>query len=152
MAGSGSFRPLCPEVRSAGTQVSAPWDVGRRLPVMALRLPGVFSAKRGSQRTGQLWWQPADGPDPRSYGAEHSETRAVMAESARQGRLTADGTAAPRTPLTNHPAGPKFTPTSGAKHLTTLTRLYRRHRHQEFVRFLKLIDGAVPAGLDLHLI
>jgi len=29
---------------------------------------------------------------------------------------------------------------------------YRRHRHQEFLRFLKLIDAAVPAGLDLHLI
>jgi transposase len=29
---------------------------------------------------------------------------------------------------------------------------YRRHRHQEFLRFLKLIDAAVPSGLDLHLI
>ena len=29
---------------------------------------------------------------------------------------------------------------------------YRRHRHQEFLKFLKLIDAAVPAGLDLHLI
>jgi transposase len=29
---------------------------------------------------------------------------------------------------------------------------YRRHRHQEFLRFLKLIDAAVPADLDLHLI
>jgi transposase len=29
---------------------------------------------------------------------------------------------------------------------------YRRHRHQEFLRFLKLIDNAVPGGLDLHLI
>jgi transposase len=29
---------------------------------------------------------------------------------------------------------------------------YRQHRHQEFLRFLKLIDGAVPADLDLHLI
>jgi len=29
---------------------------------------------------------------------------------------------------------------------------YRRHRHQEFLRFLKLIDGAVPSGLDLHLV
>ena len=28
---------------------------------------------------------------------------------------------------------------------------YRRHRHQEFLRF-KLIDSAVPAGYDLHLI
>jgi transposase len=27
-----------------------------------------------------------------------------------------------------------------------------RHRHQEFIRFLKRIDGEVPAGLDLHLI
>jgi len=29
---------------------------------------------------------------------------------------------------------------------------YRRHRHQEFLRFLKLIDAAVPAELDLHLV
>jgi transposase len=29
---------------------------------------------------------------------------------------------------------------------------YRRHRHQEFLRFLKTIDAAVPADLDLHLI
>jgi hypothetical protein len=27
-----------------------------------------------------------------------------------------------------------------------------RHRHQEFLRFLKKIDADVPAGLDLHLI
>lgn len=27
-----------------------------------------------------------------------------------------------------------------------------RHRHQEFIRFLKQIDGETPAGLDLHLI
>lgn len=27
-----------------------------------------------------------------------------------------------------------------------------RHRHQEFIRFLKQIDGATPAELDLHLI
>ena len=29
---------------------------------------------------------------------------------------------------------------------------YRRHRHQEFLRFLKLIDSAVPEDLGLHLI
>jgi transposase len=29
---------------------------------------------------------------------------------------------------------------------------YRRHRHQEFLRFLKLIDDAVPNDLDLHLV
>jgi transposase len=28
----------------------------------------------------------------------------------------------------------------------------RRHRHQEFLRFLKTIDAATPADLDLHLI
>jgi transposase len=28
----------------------------------------------------------------------------------------------------------------------------RRHRHQEFPRFLKLIDAAVPKDLDLHLV
>jgi transposase len=27
-----------------------------------------------------------------------------------------------------------------------------RHRHQEFIRFLKKIDGETPAGLKLHLI
>jgi transposase len=29
---------------------------------------------------------------------------------------------------------------------------HRRHRHQEFLRFLKMIDTAVPAALELHLI
>jgi len=29
---------------------------------------------------------------------------------------------------------------------------YRRHRHQAFLRFLKLIDAAVPKDLDLHLV
>jgi hypothetical protein len=29
---------------------------------------------------------------------------------------------------------------------------YRRHRQQEFLRFLKLTDAAVPANLDLHLV
>src|SRR5580692_4828773 len=28
----------------------------------------------------------------------------------------------------------------------------RRHRHQEFLRFLKVIDAAVPKDLDLHLV
>jgi len=27
-----------------------------------------------------------------------------------------------------------------------------RHRHQEFIKFLRLIDKETPAGLDLHLI
>jgi transposase len=35
---------------------------------------------------------------------------------------------------------------------SVIAQHYRRHRHQEFLRFLKLIDTAVPAGLDLHLI
>ena len=29
---------------------------------------------------------------------------------------------------------------------------YRRHRHQEFLRFLKLIDASVPKHLELHLV
>ncbi len=29
---------------------------------------------------------------------------------------------------------------------------FKRHRHQEFLKFLKLIDQQTPAGLDLHLI
>jgi transposase len=33
-----------------------------------------------------------------------------------------------------------------------IARHCRRHRHQEFLRFLKLIDNAVPDGLDRHLI
>jgi transposase len=35
---------------------------------------------------------------------------------------------------------------------SVIAQPYRRHRHQEFLRFLKLIDQAVPAGLDLHLV
>src|ERR1700722_8702692 len=33
-----------------------------------------------------------------------------------------------------------------------IAQSYRRHRHQEFLRFLKVIDQAVPKGLDLHLV
>jgi transposase len=33
-----------------------------------------------------------------------------------------------------------------------ISSLHRRHRHQEFLKFLKTIDAATPAGLDLHLI
>jgi transposase len=35
---------------------------------------------------------------------------------------------------------------------SVIAQHYRRHRHEEFLRFLKLIDAAVPAGLDLHLV
>ncbi len=35
---------------------------------------------------------------------------------------------------------------------SVIAQHYRRHRHQEFLRFLKLIDAAVPKGLDLHLV
>jgi transposase len=35
---------------------------------------------------------------------------------------------------------------------SVIAQHYRRHRHQEFLRFLKLIDNAVPRELDLHLV
>jgi DDE superfamily endonuclease len=35
---------------------------------------------------------------------------------------------------------------------SVIARHCRRHRHREFLRFLKLIDDAVPGGLDLHLL
>jgi transposase len=35
---------------------------------------------------------------------------------------------------------------------SVIAQPYRQHRHQEFLRFLKLIDAAVPKDLDLHLI
>jgi transposase len=35
---------------------------------------------------------------------------------------------------------------------SVIAQHYRRHRHQEFLRFLKLIDKAVPQHLDLHLV
>ena len=41
-----------------------------------------------------------------------------------------------------------FDPASGS----LIAQPYRRHRHQEFLRFLKLIDSAVPDDLDLHLV
>jgi transposase len=41
-----------------------------------------------------------------------------------------------------------FDPASGS----VIAQHYRRHRHQEFLRFLKLIDAAVPKDLDLHLV
>jgi transposase len=31
-------------------------------------------------------------------------------------------------------------------------KCYKRHRHQEFIKFLKEVDKATPRGLDLHLI
>jgi transposase len=33
-----------------------------------------------------------------------------------------------------------------------ISQLHRRHRHQEFLKFLKRIDAAVPAELELHLV
>jgi transposase len=35
---------------------------------------------------------------------------------------------------------------------SVIAQHYRRHRHQEFLRFLQLIDAAVPKDLDLHLV
>jgi len=35
---------------------------------------------------------------------------------------------------------------------SVIAQPYRQHRHQEFIRFLKLIDDAVPKDLDLHLV
>ena len=35
---------------------------------------------------------------------------------------------------------------------SVIAQPYRRHRHQEFLRFLKLIDAAVPKDLELHLV
>jgi transposase len=35
---------------------------------------------------------------------------------------------------------------------TVISQLHRRHRHQEFLRFLRAIDRNVPAELDVHLI
>jgi transposase len=35
---------------------------------------------------------------------------------------------------------------------SVIAQSYRRHRHQEFLRFLKVIDAAVPEDLDLHLV
>lgn len=33
-----------------------------------------------------------------------------------------------------------------------ISSVHRRHRHQEFLKFLKKIDAEVPAGLEVHLI
>jgi transposase len=35
---------------------------------------------------------------------------------------------------------------------TVISELHRRHRHQEFLKFLKKIDKNVPAGLDIHIV
>ena len=34
----------------------------------------------------------------------------------------------------------------------TISTCYRRHRHEEFLRFLKKIEDNLPAGLDVHLV
>jgi transposase len=39
-----------------------------------------------------------------------------------------------------------------AKSGTVIEQLHRRHRHQEFLRFLKKIDAETPKRLELHLI
>ena len=43
-------------------------------------------------------------------------------------------------------------PLHGAASERVIAQHYRRHRHHDFLRFLKPIDTAVPGGLDLHLI
>ena len=35
---------------------------------------------------------------------------------------------------------------------TVIGRCPQRHRHQEFIRFLRVIDESTPADLDLHLV
>ena len=35
---------------------------------------------------------------------------------------------------------------------TVIGQTHRKHRHQEFLRFLKTIDKATPAEVDLHLV
>jgi transposase len=35
---------------------------------------------------------------------------------------------------------------------TVISELHRRHRHQEFLKFLRKIDKNVPGGLDVHII
>jgi transposase len=35
---------------------------------------------------------------------------------------------------------------------TVIGELHRRHRHQEYLKFLRKIDKAVPAGLDIHVV
>jgi transposase-like protein/transposase len=35
---------------------------------------------------------------------------------------------------------------------TVIGELHRRHRHQEYLKFLKKIDKNVPAGLDVHIV
>jgi transposase len=35
---------------------------------------------------------------------------------------------------------------------TVIGELHRRHRHQEFLKFLKKIDKSVPNGLDVHMV
>jgi hypothetical protein len=34
----------------------------------------------------------------------------------------------------------------------TISSCYRRHRHQEFLRFLNDIDASLPGGFDVHLV
>src|SRR5580693_2572879 len=38
------------------------------------------------------------------------------------------------------------------RHGVTISTCYRRHRHQEFLRFLNEIESNLPAGLDVHLV
>lgn len=41
-----------------------------------------------------------------------------------------------------------FDPATG----TVIGQVHRKHRHQEFLKFLKVVDANTPAELDLHLV
>jgi hypothetical protein len=38
------------------------------------------------------------------------------------------------------------------RHGVSISTCYRRHRHQEFLRFLNEPDGNLPVGLDVHIV
>src|ERR1051326_6251960 len=51
----------------------------------------------------------------------------------------------------NATASPLFAALDVASGIT-ISSCYRRHRHQEFLRFLNEIDANLPRGFDVHLV
>jgi DDE superfamily endonuclease len=88
-------------------------------------------------------------PLPLGPGAHRATSRGWQASG---GRLRREVDAEDADEL---PAGRHTTSLFAAFDLASglvIAQPYRRHRHQEFLRFLKLIDAAVSKDLDLHLV
>jgi hypothetical protein len=84
------------------------------------------------------------------YGDEKSQIQALDRTAPRLPMLPTTPARMTHDYVRNHATSlfAAFDPANGP----VIAGSYRRYRHQEFLRFLKLIDGAVPKDLDLHMV